>query len=344
MKENTVAEFVWVDAFGNTRSKAKVFPDGVPALEKISAWWYDGSSTGQAEGFNSDVFLAARRIYNDPFRKGQKLVLCDVYNDIELTKPNFANFRAEFARLAEKHKSEEVWIGVEQEYIINDRATDLPFGWKAPGEPGWGPQGPYYCAVGSHKIFGREIVEDHLQKCLEAGLLIYGINSEVMPSQWEFQVGTGDALRVCDDLVVGRYILERVTEGRNAYINWDPKPFSDWNGSGAHTNFSTKAMRENGGYVVIEAAMSKLAKTHASDVLLYGKGNERRLTGLHETSDMKNFTWSFGDRGRSVRVASVVKLEGKGYFEDRRPASNMDPYLVLTCLYKSLFESVAPAE
>lgn len=337
MKDNTLLEFVWTDAFGCARSKTKVFAGGIPAVEKLSPWWFDGSSTGQSKGTDSDVFLKPRRVYNDPFRKGQKMVLCDVYDDIECTKPNFSNKRAEFALLAEKHKEKECWTGIEQEYVIMDRMTNIPACWKSPDEPGAGPQGPYYCGVGGAKSFRRDIVDEHLIKCLEAGVTIYGVNSEVMPSQWEFQIGTGEPLRMSDDLVMARYLLERVTEGKDVYINWHPKPYADWNGSGAHTNFSTKAMREEGGFEAIKAAMVNMAETHKTDVLNYGEDNHLRLTGVHETSSLKEFSWNSNDRSMSVKLAAGVEKLGKGYFEDRRPASNMNPYLVFTTLYKTLF-------
>lgn len=344
MKENTVAEFVWTDSKYLPRGKTRVFKDGIPALEKIPVWWYDGSSTGQAQGFNSDLFLCARRQYNDPFRKGQKIFVCDVYNDIELKTPNFANKRNELAQLVEENKHEDVWVGIEQEYVLYDRKTNLPLNWKGYDEPGWGQQGPYYCSVGGHKAFGRAIVEEHMEKCLEAGIALFGINGEVMPSQWEFQIGTCGPMQVCDDLVLARYILERVAEKYDAYVNWHPKPFPNWNGSGAHTNFSTKAMRSEGGFEVIQKAMELLAETHVTDIENYGEDNHLRLTGHHETSSMKTFSWDFSDRGKSVRVAAIVKTEGKGYFEDRRPASNMNPYLVLGTLFKSLFRKKADSK
>lgn len=338
-KQHYFVEYVWADVNNVIRGKTKVFQKPINDLSDLGYWWFDGSSTGQAEGYKSDVFLSPVRLYNDPFRKGHKLALCETFDDALLTKPNFANKRHEFAALHDKFSSEEVWIGIEQEYIIMDRHTNLPYKWKGDNDPGCGPQGPYYCGTGGNKMFGRELVEEHMVKCLEAGVSIFGINAEVAPSQWEFQVGTGDALEISDDLMIARYILDRLTESKELYITIHPKPLKgDWNGSGAHTNFSTKAMRSDGGLEVILKALERMGKNHAEDVKFYGEDNHLRLTGKHETSSMSKFSWDFGDRGKSVRIAPSVKKDGKGYFEDRRPASNMNPYIVLTRLYKTLFE------
>lgn len=82
-----------------------------------------------------------------------------------------------------KHKP---WFGLEQEYTL--LGTDgRPYGWPKNGFPG--AQGPYYCGVGTGKVYCRDIVEAHYKACLYAGIRISGVNAEVMPAQWEFQVG-----------------------------------------------------------------------------------------------------------------------------------------------------------
>lgn len=145
----------------------------------------------------------------------------------------------------ESAKDAAPWFGIEQEYTLLDM-DGRPFGWPKCGFPG--PQGPYYCGVGASKVYGRDIVEAHYRACLYAGINIAGTNAEVMPSQWEFQVGPTEGISAGDELWVARYLLHRVAEEFGVVVTLDPKPMEgDWNGAGAHTNFSTKAMREENG-------------------------------------------------------------------------------------------------
>jgi glutamine synthetase len=219
------------------------------------------------------------------------------------------------------------WYGIEQEYTLLQKDVSWPIGWPVGGYPG--PQGPYYCAAGADKAFGRDVVDAHYKACIYAGINISGINGEVMPGQWEFQVGPSVGISAGDEIWVARYILERITEMAGVVLSLDPKPIKgDWNGAGAHTNYSTKSMREPGGYEVIKKAIEKLGKRHTEHIAAYGEGNERRLTGRHETADINTFKWGVANRGASIRVGRDTEKEGKGYFEDRRPASNMDPYVV----------------
>ncbi|MCL7026051.1 hypothetical protein MKW94_021172, partial [Papaver nudicaule] len=146
---------------------------------------------------------------------------------------------------------------------------------------------------------------------------------------WEFQVGPAVGISAGDEIWVARYILERITEVAGVIVSFDPKPIKgDWNGAGAHCNYSTKSMREDGGYEVILKAIEKLSHKHKEHIAAYGEGNERRLTGKHETADINTFKWGVANRGASIRVGRDTEAAGKGYFEDRRPASNMDPYVV----------------
>lgn len=337
MNNITLATYIWIDAEGSTRSKSRILKlKKVRELEELPIWNFDGSSTRQAEGKFSDVFLHPKRIYADPWKGASHiLVLCDCWDDDKT--PNAFNTRRSLEMMMEKHSALEPLCGIEQEYILFDRKTNLPFGWKGFNEPGCGPQGPYYCSNGGNVNFGRAVSEKHMELCLKAGIELFGTNAEVMPAQWEFQVGTADPLKVADDLWVARFILNRITEDFDAFVSLHPKPYlGDWNGSGAHTNFSTRATREEGGIKKIEQICGILALRHHEYINHYGKNNNLRLTGHHETQSMEKFTWGVGDRGASIRIPKQVQVEGKGYFEDRRPASNMDPYLVLNLILSAV--------
>jgi len=328
----TLFEYIWIDAGGNIRSKIKIHPTNTPPI-----WNFDGSSTGQQNrnSQTSDVIINPVRIYNHPLIDfpNSKLVLCECLNP-DMT-PHETNHRRKCEQIITKDV-DECLFGIEQEYVIMQR-DGTPYKWKSASEPGVGLQGPYYCAVGGDLAFGREISEEHLLCCLKAGVHICGTNAEVMPSQWEFQIGTCDMLTVSDDLHVARFLLHRITEKHgDCSVSFHPKLFSDWNGSGGHTNFSTKNMRESNGMSYILLACDKLANTHAEDIKVYGVDNEKRLTGRHETSDLHTFTWGKQNRNCSVRIPLQVCVDGCGYLEDRRPASNMEPYLVVYSIVKSI--------
>jgi glutamine synthetase len=315
------AEYIWIDGQNPTaklRSKTKVIPDG----EAPPIWGFDGSSTEQAVGSASDCVLRPVRIVTDPIRGGQdKLVMCEVLNT-DMT-PHESNTRARCAEVAEKYASHEPWFGIEQEYTFFKDGR--PHGWPAGGFPA--PQGGYYCGVGADEIWGRDVVEQHTEACIAAGIEISGTNAEVMIGQWEFQIGPGDALKVSDEIWLARWLLYRIAEDYDISAHLMPKPVSgDWNGAGAHTNFSTVSMRES--YDAIIAACEALGKKADYHIKQYGAGIEQRLTGLHETAPWTEYSYGVSDRGASVRIPWQVARDGKGYIEDRRPNANMDPYVV----------------
>jgi len=341
------AEYIWIGGSGqDLRCKTRSLDKLPTKIEDFPHWNYDGSSTGQASGEKSEVVVVPRAFYPDPFRPGPNfLVLCDTYTP-EL-EPIPSNTRHKAAEIFEKAKEFKPWFGIEQEYTLLS-LNMRPLGWPDGGFPS--PQGPYYCSVGADRAFGREIVEAHYRACLYAGVTISGINAEVLCGQWEYQVGPVEGIAAADQHWISRYLLHRVAESFSALVSFDPKPIGgDWNGSGCHTNFSTKAMRERGGIDVIHEAVEKLGKKHAEHIRVYGEGNERRLTGKHETASMHTFSAGVGNRGCSIRIPNMAVKEGFGYFEDRRPASNMDPYVVTsklvetTCLDESVLEDGEPS-
>lgn len=340
-----VAEYVWIGGTGqDLRSKARTLPKKPESVDDLPQWNYDGSSTGQAPGDDSEVYLVPRAIYKDPFRGGDHiLVMCDAYEpprvkedgSVEPIKPIPTNTRFACAAVMEKAKAEEPWFGIEQEYTLLDATSKWPLGWPKNGYPG--PQGPYYCSAGAGCSIGRDLVEAHYRACLYAGINISGVNAEVMCSQWEYQVGPCTGIDMGDQLWMSRYILYRLGEMFNVEATLDPKPIpGDWNGAGGHTNYSTKGTRAApGGFDVIKQHCEKLAKVHAVHIAAYGEGNERRLTGKHETSSMDDYSYGVANRGCSIRIGRMVPVEKCGYYEDRRPASNLDPYVVTKLLVEN---------
>lgn len=334
----SLAEYIWIDGTGaNVRSKTRTL-DFIPrCVEELPVWMYDGSSTYQAHTENSDVFLCPRAMYNNPFHLGQnKLVLCDTYAFDH--KPTKTNNRFACQEVIDCIADLDPWFGIEQEYVLLD-VDRRPFGWPSFGNPA--PQGPYYCGVGSNYVIGREISEAHYRACLYAGVQLGGTNAEVLLSQWEFQVGPGLGMKCADDLWMARFLLYRIAEEFGVIVTMDPKPIPDWNGSGAHCNFSTKAMREDGGIKIIEQCIEKLSKKQMEHITRYdprgGEDNKRRLTGKYETATYDKFTSGVGNRSVSVRIPRGVADAKKGYLEDRRPSANADPYsvcemIVRTCI------------
>ncbi len=327
-------EYIWIDGHkpdANLRSKTKVLnlDNYNGEVDVLPQWNFDGSSTQQAEGHSSDCLLEPVAVYNDPGRRNAYLVVCEVMNADGT--PHISNSRATI-----EDNDKDFWFGFEQEYVIE--FDGKPIGFPENGFPE--PQGPYYCAVGDGKVAGREMVEEHLDMCLDAGIGLTGINAEVMLGQWEYQVFSKGAKTAGDDVIASRYLLYRISEEYGVKINLHPKPVKgDWNGSGMHCNFSNRAMREIGGKDMFTAICESFRPLHDEHIAVYGSNNDQRLTGLHETQSIEEFSYGVSDRGASIRIPVSVPTDWKGYLEDRRPASNADPYLVAGRIVKTVKSS-----
>jgi glutamine synthetase len=337
-KGKTIVEYIWIGGSGgDLRSKSRTINGPVNSVKDLPKWNYDGSSTRQALTESSEVDLIPVALFDDPFRGGNnKLVLCEAqYAD---GTPAATNFRHLARRVFTNENVEEhqPWFGIEQEYILTKRIgsqIDWPLGW-TPGEF-VGPQGMYYCGLGAKYVFGREISDAHYKACLAAGIDIYGTNAEVFPGQWEFQVGTSVGINIGDHLWVARWLLKRVAEKFGVDVTFEPKPFEGWNGSGGHTNYSTKGTREDKDMKCILEQLGHLEKHHKTFFALYGEGNEKRLSGKYETSSYESFSWGVMSRKASVRIPQATKDEGRGYYEDRRPAANLDPYIISGLIFSA---------
>tara|TARA_Y100001938_G_scaffold136900_1_gene200418 strand:- start:44 stop:1066 length:1023 start_codon:yes stop_codon:yes gene_type:complete len=336
VRTKTKIEYVWLDGYKeqNLRSKIKVL-DNINrlTLEDIPEWSFDGSSTKQAAGNDSDCILKPVRLYKYHTRRNYYLVLCEVLNGNGA--PHSSNTRARLREYSSELKARDYWMAFEQEYFMYENGR--PIGWPNKGEPK--PQGEFYCGVGDSNVAGRQISNRHLDKCLDSNIGVTGTNAEVALGQWEYQVFQKDAILACDDLWVSRYMLNKEAEKWGVRIEYHPKPIKgDWNGSGCHVNFSTKDTRDIGGERLFSECCKALEENHLNDIENYGSYNDERLTGLHETQHIDEFTWGVSDRGASIRIPiHTVENDWKGYLEDRRPASNCDPYLVATKIVDSLW-------
>eukprot|EP00434_Breviolum_minutum_P027703 symbB.v1.2.024504.t1/scaffold2326.1/size131277/8 len=335
------AEYVWIDSDywdGNSFDlccKTLTLPDVPLSLDDVPIWSYSGDDA-------KDIVIVPRRTYRDPFRGGDNvLVLADTYQEPsgdEQDHGKATKFNARAACQAAMQQAEDIgedpWFGFEQEYYLIDPKSKWPLGWPAGKYPD--KDTAFYCSVGSTKVVAREIIEAHYRACLYAGVMIGGINSEVAPAQWEFQVGPASGTQGADDLWMARYILQRLCEEYNVGVTFDPKPVPKQAGIGCHTNYSNMATRSApGGMDAIKKQCERLRQEHAKHIASYGIGNERRLTGKDDTAAMSDFSWGIGDRAASIRIGCKVAMRDCGYYEDRRPAANMDPYLVSQLLVET---------
>jgi glutamine synthetase len=343
----TIAEYIWLDANKRFRTKTKVIKHTAADCSRVPKfldWDYDGSSTGQADGKKSEIILRPIFVCDNPLLNTvgshiwySKLVLCETYNNDGT--PTDSNTRQLATKIFDSCPEQKPWFGLEQEYFILDKKIELNahnfdlFFYNTT---------EHYCGTGKH-IDYRTLVEEHMLACTKAGITISGINAEVSKNQWEFQVGPSEGIMASDELLIARFLLERIAEKYGNIISYEPKPFSHINGSGCHTNFSTLKMRtpcdDNDGIMEIYRVINNMEKHHTEDIYYYGDRNESRLSGKHETSSYSKFSSGIGDRGASVRINNNTHNAGYGYFEDRRPAANMDPYVVTSILMKRVIDS-----
>lgn len=325
-------EYIWIDGYepvANLRSKTRVAEfENFPALGEIPLWGFDGSSTRQAETRSSDCLLKPVAVYPDATRIHGVLVMCEVLNADG--SPHLSNSRATIP------DDSGTWFGFEQEYFL--MKDGRPLGFPKDGYPE--PQGKYYTGIGYKAVgdIARDIVEEHLDICLEAGINHEGINAEVAKGQWEFQIFGKGSTTAADQMWVARYLLERLCEGYGVDVEWHCKPLAgDWNGSGMHTNFSTTHMREVGGKAYFEALMAAFENMRNEHIAVYGPDNHLRLTGLHETQSIDKFNYGVANRGSSIRVPHAFINNGyRGYIEDRRPNSQADPYKIAARILQTI--------
>ena len=375
----TFAEYIWIDGSEPTaklRSKTKTIDFGEKLPQDpnhFPDWGFDGSSTNQAPGDRSDCVLKPVFFVEDPVRIGEEftfssntvtitdrhkhyLVMCEVFNSDGTPHPT--NTRAQLRDIiGVKLNDEEIhfeteemldcWFGLEQEHTLLRGAQPLGF----PTDRRFpAAQGPYYCGVGADEVYGRPLIEAHMVACANAGLKISGINAEVMPGQWEFQIGPAGPLEVGDHLWLARWLLYRLGEDHGIAATLDAKPVpGDWNGAGMHTNFSTPMMRKSmtaeqaasgkpWGMDAIEAFCETAGQHIKEHLAVYGDGYEMRLTGKHETAHFTEFKYGVSDRTASIRIPLQTAQDGYGYLEDRRPNANADPYEVATVMLKTAYD------
>jgi len=326
-------EYIWLDGYKpepNLRSKIKVVDYQPADITKVPEWGFDGSSTMQAEGFSSDCYLKPVRMYQSLGINRAPLiyVLCEVLD--KDNQPHETNDRSKLG-----DEDTDFWIGFEQEYFIRSAHNKDVLGFERGGSVD--PQGKYYCGVGG-QIVGRELSDEHLDYCLDLGINVEGTNAEVALGQWEYQIFAKGKLKSADDLWMSRYILHKLAEKRGYSIELHPKPIQigEWNGSGLHTNFSSKKMREEGGESYFKSIFNAFETRKELHIENYGSDNHLRLTGKFETQSIDKFSWGVSDRGASIRVPKSVGETWKGYLEDRRPSSNANPYKVINVIYDAL--------
>lgn len=341
------AVYIWLDIKNNVRSKTRYIPMTPSELGRINGsyyssydnvskifpdWDYDGSSCGIASTEDSEIILKPFRyfivnhVFNKPHYLDKKecvrcIVMCESYTKKE---PALSNYRDNAVKVFNSKKDSKPWFGFELEFYMLSRDKRLVV-----------EQSDNYCSVGAGKAYQRDFIETVINKCFLLGMNITGYNFEVGPGQAEIQL-LGEGIEACDNLFLLKYVLLRVSEDFDVDLSFHPKPFPKLNGSGCHINFSTEETRGENGLDAIYRYISNLEKTHIDAVdKSYGDMNSMRLTGKHETSSIDRFTFGVGDRTASIRIPNRVIDAKSGYFEDRRPASNINPYLATMFLMEA---------
>ena len=302
-------EYIWTDVNGDLRSKSRTLPIKKYIPDTIPNWDCNGNSTGQSNLNNSEIILKPQLIFRDPFRPDNKnsnlLVLCDTY--YPNMKNHISNTRYKAEQIFRKVQKDVPWFGLEQEFYVCQKRQK---------------KGNYYCSVGENDIIHRNLLECHYRACLYAGIKISGVNFEDHYGQLEYQVGPCVGISAGDHLLVSRYILLRLAEIFNIKISFKSNP-KEGIKSGCHCNFSTKKMRDKNGYHIILSEIDNLKETHDIDVKKF-----KRNTG--------NFTSGIADRTASVRIPRVSLRDQCGYFEDRRPGADIDPYIITSLMVERL--------
>lgn len=330
-----ILEYLWIDEKQHLRSKCRTVDEFLldfdqpteEFVKQLPYWNFDGSSTGQATRELSEITLIPVNYIRQPFFKKGLLVLCECYT-LE-NKPAPGNTRCEAQRLFSKQDDLKIWFGLEQEFFFFNKETKAPIGWNGLTQT---PQGDYYCGINKCNPLERRIINELYTISLNSGLSMSGINQEVAPSQWEYQIGPVEGIYAADQMIFAKFILYRLCEQHNLYAVFHPKPLKgDWNGSGCHINISTQKTRTtNNGMDEIYRIIQNMHKDHSEFISEYsGLNNHLRLTGDHETSDPNIFSFSIGGRGTSIRIPYETNRNGYGYFEDRRPGSALDYYKTL---------------
>ncbi|XP_063926186.1 glutamine synthetase 2 cytoplasmic-like [Zophobas morio] len=326
------ATYIWIDGTGeNLRAKNRILDFTPNSYKECPNWDFDGSTTFLADDpKHSDIILCPIALYNDPFQRGtNKLVLCETYTSDG--KPTKSNSRHCCMTFLNQVCDKEPRFGFKQTCMFMD-ADKRPFGW--PKQLGYPCPTESHCySVGADKALGRELIECVCRCCLYSGLELGASHPAVVPSQWQVGLEPTAGIRAADELWILRYFLQRIGEIFGVVVSFEPKLYPSWKGSGCHTKFSTKEMRNEGGYKFMEEAMKKLATEHEKHMDVYDiRGcHNKQLDGDHST-----FRWGVADRTGCVRIPKKVEMDKKGYFEDMRVPANADPYKVVSIFVRTL--------
>lgn len=310
------ATYIWIDATGeNIRLKDRILNEIPKLIADIPKWSYAENPPYQT-GSSIEMMLYPRALYRNPFKPGKHdvIVMCDTYQPDG--SPFHTNHRHAMQTSVDKTIEQEPIFGIEQKYTLLDEQ----------GQPFIRPknelmEGTNYCGVGFNGIYARDLVESHALACLYAGIDFSGTNADEFPLQWRYKIGPSVGIQAADDLWVSRYILVRIAEEFGICVTLKSIE-GDRNQTRAHINYSTAAMRADGGIKVIREAIKLLEHEHNEHLKVFD---------AHE-SKIDTFSWDVADRNVSVRVPESVAESEKELLKDRGPPSNMDPYVVCNAL------------